>query len=352
SLEVSTGEVGRASDVMVLRPGTRRKSMPALEIRVNPEVVGDVNSAGTATFGDLPIAERSYSARRPIKGSMDVIARWGAVKEAMSVGRCNDMPPPLVIPDASQSDAPCVTSVLVSKSLQGRNYLVVKVFTFLGGGKPMAAVLDKIVAGDPRVLDYRPGVSEKTAALDKARGFVQAEAPRGNFDGQKLLCVDSQFVGPESPPYNMQRELVNSLVKCIADRGHFAVKGDCEPLLKSGVRKECQPMASWIWQTLAGNVMFAIKWGREAGFGPFVCILAVAPARRRADVADERRPGRAKAAIRVSAEMDIFRGKVGEPWALCIFDDCDCADQRRRVLEAFFDPAQARATTCARWRAA
>eukprot|EP00959_Pyramimonas_sp_CCMP1952_P234885 4907642-Pyramimonas_sp.AAC.1 len=129
------------------------------------------------------------------------------------------MPPPLGISGAGQSDAPCVMSMHVSKSLPDGDCTVVKVFAFLGGGEPMAAVLERIVVSDPCVLDYRPDtfnavrtlqvlledmggllfrywqlpkakvvadadpseVAEKKAAVDKAWDFVQAEAPRGNF---------------------------------------------------------------------------------------------------------------------------------------------------------------------------
>ncbi|CAK0859634.1 unnamed protein product [Prorocentrum cordatum] len=62
--------------------------------------------------------------------------------------------------------------------------------------------------------------------------------------------------------------------------------------------------------------------------------------------------GRAKAAVRVPAEMDFFRGEVGEPWAPCIFDDGDLADQRPRVLKAFLDPTQAEDMTYVRRGAA
>ncbi|CAK0850219.1 unnamed protein product [Prorocentrum cordatum] len=346
---------GHTNDVMVAA-WNKAKSMPVFGIRAKPEVVGHVDRAGTSTVWDLPIKQWSYSARRPIKGQSDVL---------------------------------CVMSMHVSKSLPDGDYTVVKAFAFLGGGEPMAAVLEKIVAGGPCVLDYRPDafdtartlqvlledvgglllrywqlpkakvvadadpseVAEKKAALDKAWDFVQAEAPRGNFDGQKLLRVEYQFVDPESPLCSMKREFANSLLKCIADRDHFAVKEDYYPLLKSDIRKEYQPMANRILQALAGTTLLTIG---GAGFGktPFMYILAMATARRNADVANERRPGRATAAVRVSAEMDFFRGEVGEPWAPCIFDDGDLADQRPRVLKAFFDPTQAEAMTRARWGAA
>eukprot|EP00959_Pyramimonas_sp_CCMP1952_P335650 7028207-Pyramimonas_sp.AAC.1 len=95
----------------------------------------------------------------------------------------------------------------------------------------------------------------------------------------------------------MKREFVNSLLMCIADRDHFATRGDYDPLLKPDVRKEYHPMTDRILKTLMGNALLAIG---EAGFGrtPFMCVLAVATARRHADVANERRPGRAKAAVR------------------------------------------------------
>ena len=391
------GKEGHTNDVMVAA-WNKAKTMPVLEVLAKPDVVGFAEKAGAASVWDLPIKQWSFSARRPIKGFIDVIARsdvdlsrvdWEAVREAMAEGRYSSLPPPLGISEAGQTDVPCVMSLHVSKSLPGGAYLVVKVFTFLGGGERMATVLEKIVEGDPCVLDYRPDtfnsvrtlqvileemggllfrywgwpkpevaagidageVAEKKAALDKAWDFVQAEAPRGNFDGQKLLWVEYQFVDPESPLYNMKREFVNSLLKCIADRDHFAVKEDYYPLLKSDIRKAYQPMANRILKTLAGNTLLTIG---EAGFGktPFMYILAMATARHNADVANERRPGRATAAVRVSAEMDFFRGEVGEPWVPCIFDDGDLADQRPRVLKAFFDPTQAEAMTYVRWGAA
>eukprot|EP00959_Pyramimonas_sp_CCMP1952_P420277 8802495-Pyramimonas_sp.AAC.1 len=41
------------------------------------------------------------------------------------------------------------------------------------------------------------------------------------------------------------------------------------------------------------------------------------------------------AAVRASAEMDFFRGEVGEKWAPCIFDNGDLSDQRPRVLKVW-----------------
>eukprot|EP00959_Pyramimonas_sp_CCMP1952_P414212 8678751-Pyramimonas_sp.AAC.1 len=63
----------------------------------------------------------------------------------------------------------------------------------------------------------------------------------------------------------MKREFGNSLLKCIADRDHFAVKGDYYPLLKSDIRKEYQPMANKILQTLAGNALLTIGGGLASG---------------------------------------------------------------------------------------
>ncbi|CAK0833000.1 unnamed protein product [Prorocentrum cordatum] len=149
---------------------------------------------------------------------------------------------------------------------------------------------------------------QKKTALDRAWDFVQAEAPRGNFDGQRVLWLEHQYVDPDSPVGHMKREFVNSLLKCIADRDHFATKEDYHPLLKRNVRKEYQPMTNRTLQTLTCNTMHTIG---EAGFG-----------------------------------------KVGEPWAPCALDDGDLADQRPRVVKAFFDPTQAEAMTYARWGAA
>ncbi|CAK0890447.1 unnamed protein product [Prorocentrum cordatum] len=396
SFGVSMGKEGHTNDVMVAA-WDKAKTMPVLEVLAKPDVVGKVDKAGAAVVWDLPSKQWRYPARRPIKGFIDVIANcgdlsgvnWDVVKEAMAEGRYNALPPPLGISDAGQNEIPCVMSMHVSKSMPDDGYLVVKVFTFLGGGEPMAAILEKIVEGDPCVLDYRPDtfntvrtmqvvleamggllfrywglpkpkavadidageVAEKKAALDRAWDFVQAEAPRGNFDGQRVLWLEHQYVDPDSPIYNMKREFVNSLMKCIADRDHFATKEDYYPLLKPDIRKEYQPMTNRILKTLMGNTLLTIG---EAGFGktPFMYICAMATARHNADVANERHPGRAKAAVRVSAEMDFFRGEVGEPWAPCIFDDGDLADQRPRVLKAFFDPTQAEAMTYVRWGAA
>ncbi|CAK0821640.1 unnamed protein product [Prorocentrum cordatum] len=323
SFGVSMEHAGHTNDVMVAA-WDKAKPLPTFEVLAKPEVVGDVDRAGAATFWDFPIKQWSFSARRPIKG---------------------------------QSDVPCAMSMHVSKSLPDGHYLVVKVFTFLGGGEPMAAVRDKLVEGEPCVLDYRPDtfntvrtlqVADKKAALDRAWDYVQAEAPRGNFDGQRLLWVEHQFVDPDSPLYNMKREFVNSLLKCIADRDHFAVKEEYYPLLKPDIRDEYQPMTNKILQTLSGNTLLTIG---EAGFGntPDMYILAMAMARYHADAANDRRPGRAQAAVRVSAEIKFFRGEVGEPGAPCIFDDGDLADQRPRVLKAFFDPTQAESMTYVRW---
>ncbi|CAK0843767.1 unnamed protein product [Prorocentrum cordatum] len=170
----------------------------------------------------------------------------------------------------------------------------------------------------------RPLAFEKKEVL---KLMAASRAAAGAGDGGEDGADGAAAVDPESPLYNMKREFVNSLLKCIADRDHFAVKEDYYPLLKSDIRKEYHPMANRILQTLAGNALLTIG---EAGFGktPFMYILAVATARHNADVANERRPGRATAAVRVSAEMDFFRGGV------------------------FFDPAQAEAMTYARWGAA
>eukprot|EP00959_Pyramimonas_sp_CCMP1952_P068294 1425285-Pyramimonas_sp.AAC.1 len=135
----------------------KAKTMPVLEVLAKPDVVGNVDKAGTAVVWDLPIKQWRYSARRPIKGFIDVIANcgdlsgvnWDVVKEAMAEGRYNALPPPLGISDAGQNEIPCVMSMHVSKSMPDDGYLVVKVFTFLGGGEPMAAILEKIVEGDP-----------------------------------------------------------------------------------------------------------------------------------------------------------------------------------------------------------
>ena len=100
SLGVSMEKDGHTNDVMVAA-WNKAKSMPVFEIRAKPEVVGHVDRAGTSTVWDLPIKQWSYSARRPIKGFIDVITskedlsgvNWDAVKEAMAEGRYNAMPP-------------------------------------------------------------------------------------------------------------------------------------------------------------------------------------------------------------------------------------------------------------------
>eukprot|EP00959_Pyramimonas_sp_CCMP1952_P039648 829296-Pyramimonas_sp.AAC.1 len=51
----------------------KAKSMPVFEIRAKPEVDGYVDRAGTSTVWDLPIEQWNFSARRPIKGFIDVI---------------------------------------------------------------------------------------------------------------------------------------------------------------------------------------------------------------------------------------------------------------------------------------
>eukprot|EP00959_Pyramimonas_sp_CCMP1952_P403522 8455647-Pyramimonas_sp.AAC.1 len=63
--------------------------------------------------------------------------------------------------------------------------------------KPKVAASEGVDSGE---------VADKKAALDRAWDYVQAEAPRGNFDGQRLLWVEHQFVDPDSPLYNMKRE--------------------------------------------------------------------------------------------------------------------------------------------------
>ncbi|CAK0834369.1 unnamed protein product [Prorocentrum cordatum] len=353
------GKEGRTNDVMVAA-WTKAKATPVLDVLAMPDVDGDVDK------------QWNFSARRSIEGFIDVIANcgelsgvnWETVKEAMADGRCNSLPPPLGFSDDGQNDVPCVMNMRVSKSLPGAGCLVVKVFAFLGGGERMSTILEKIVEGDPCVLDSRPdtfnsaralpvvleamgrwlfrywcmqkpGVAaEKQAALNRAWNFAQAEAPRGHFDGQRALWLERQCAGPDSPIYHAKREFE-----------------DYYPPLKPDVRKEYQPMTNRTPKTLTGNALLAIG-GAGSGETPFMCVLAVATARRNVDVANERRPGRAKAAVRVSAEMDFFRREVGGPRAPCIFDDGDLADQRPRVLKAFLDPAQAEAVTCARWGAA
>ena len=93
----------------------------------------------------------------------------------------------------------------------------------------------------------------------------------------------------------------------------------------------------------------------EAGFGktPFMMAMAMASARHNAD-AQNRATGRADAvaAVRTAPDMDFFRGEVGQRWVPCIFDDGDLAEQRPKVLKAFFDPTQAEAMTYVRWGAA
>ncbi|CAK0868636.1 unnamed protein product, partial [Prorocentrum cordatum] len=155
---------------------------------------------------------------------------------------------------------------------------------------------------------------------------------------------------PNSPMNHMKREFVNSLLKYIAERDHFATREDYCPLIKPDIRRKYQPMMHRILKTLTGNAPLTIE---EAGSGktPFMRILAMTTARHNADVADERHPGRVKAAVRASAELDYFRGEVGEPWAPCVFDDGGLADQRPRALKAVFGPAQAEAMTRARRRA-
>ena len=73
-------------------------------------------------------------------------------------------------------------------------------------------------------------------------------------------------------------------------------------------------------------------------------ILAFAIARWHA--CQQERVGRiVTPAVRTSAEMNFFRGEVGERWTPCLFDDGDLCDQRPKVLKAFLDPTQAEAMT-------
>lgn len=339
----------------------------------------NVNSPGSAAVWDLPIKHWEGRTQKTSSWVVDVIAApgdlstidWGAVMGIMSKGEYNKLPPPLGFP--METEIPMFLNLHVSKPADG-DYLVVKFIKLLNNEK-FATIQRELIVGEPLIPHWTrdryttlktmylmlesmggilfrywqfevparapaaavPGdedsVDEKKRKLTAGVDFIMAEAPRGNFDCQQMLWVEHQLVDPDSPIHDFRRELIDRVLKKIQDRDHFAVKETYYPCLLHDIRPEYLDIAKRIIKTLLTNTLLAVG---EARFGktPLMYILAMAMARWHADM-QKAQGNDVVAAVRVSAEMDFFRGEVGEKWAPCIFDDGDLSDQRPRVLKVW-----------------
>ncbi|CAK0874169.1 unnamed protein product [Prorocentrum cordatum] len=339
-------------------------------------MVGPIDRPGSSTVWDLPIKHWEGRTQKTTSYVVDVVSSpgdlsavdWGPVKEMMSKGDYNSLPPPLGFP--TKTEIPMFLNLHVSKPA-GEDYIVVKFISFLNRGK-FSVIQQQLIDGEPYVPDWtrdrhttlktmhllfdnmggilfkywefaapvaapaavapgdEDGVEVKKRKLRVGFDFIMAEAPRGYFDCEQMLWVEHQLVDPDSPVHHFRRELIDRVLEKIQDRDHFAVKETYYPCLLHDIRPEYLDIAKRIIKTLLTNTLLTIG---EAKFGktPLMYILAMAIARWHADM--EKARGNEVAAVRVSAEMDFFRGEVGEKWAPCIFDDGGLSDQRPRVLK-------------------
>ncbi|CAK0810862.1 unnamed protein product [Prorocentrum cordatum] len=385
----------RTEDVLHRTFAVANAKKPAVAL-AESMMVGPIDRPGSSTVWDLPIKHWEGRTQKTTSYVVDVVSSpgdlsavdWGSVKEMMSKGGYNSLPPPLGFP--TKTEIPMFLNLHVSKPA-GEDYIVVKFISFLNREK-FSVIQQQLIVGEPYVPDWardrhttlktmhllfdnmggilfkywefaapvaapaavapgdEDGVEEKKRKLRVGFDFIMAEAPRGNFDCEQMLWVEHQLVNPDSPVHHFRRELIDRVLKKIQDRDHFAVKETYYPCLLHDIRPEYLDIAKRIIKTLLTNTLLTIG---EAKFGktPLMYILAMAIARWHADM-EKARGNEVVAAVRVSAEMDFFRGEVRAGKKLVVAALLDAGVIPRASCAAFFDPTQMQAMTYVRWGAA
>ncbi|CAK0830442.1 unnamed protein product [Prorocentrum cordatum] len=398
SLGVHMCVEGMTSDVLVAA-WDRAKNLKKATPLGKPKIDGSLDRKGSVDVYDLPVKPWSARGNASIKSVVDIVTDvdaaemaavdWAKVKDIMAEGKYKELPPPFCFSDP-EAEPPCTMNLAVTQRVADGLPIVVKWIQFIGGEKS-PFVRDSIIRGNMHVLDWRKDVfnsartmqilferlggvqarywefvsapapragggdvdvDQKKKELSAGIQHIKDEAPRTNADCEQLEWVECELVDPSSPIHNLRRELINAVLKVLRDRDHFANKLVYYPILLPDVRDEYQGAMRRAMEMLDTNTVLCVG---EAGFGktPFMMSMAMASARHNAD-AENRATGRADAvaAVRTAPDMDFFRGEVGQRWVPCIFDDGDLAEQRPKVLKAFFDTTQAEAMTYVRWGAA
>jgi hypothetical protein len=352
------------------------------------ETGGSIDKEGTHNIYDLPISH--WTTKKTTVSCCDLLMGvegefcFDDIEDKLKTGSYNELPSPFC--PKIESEVPVTMSLHVSKGVDGK-YLILKHFQFLKAEK-VAVIERELIQGIMCAINWVPDrhgtlktfqyiferlgglvfkhwkwdtphrakvatsddVQEKKEKIRKGIQHLKDDAPRGNFDCEQTEWLECELLDPESPIYDFKRELIDKVLRSLRDRDHFATKQDYYPCLLPDVRGEYRELVYKILQLLLTTTLLCIG---EAKFGktPLMTIMAFALARLHALV-EEQAGRKVTPAVRISSEMDFFRGEAGLKWVPCIFDDGDLSEQRPKVLKAFFDPTQAEAMTYVRWGAA
>ena len=183
---------------------------------------------------------------------------------------------------------------------------------------------------------------------DIEAGFklLREEAPRGNFDGEQLEWMMQQYIDPTSPINRFDKGSVKEMLGKLTAKGNLATTQDYCPIAWGDIPDWMQLILLPLLPLLLTTTMLLLGEAKQAKT-PLNMILAFMFAR----FWGFRLGHLAEVGMRMTTDMDFFRGEEGKHWIPCIFDDGDLWDQRIRVLKAFFDPTQFEAMVYARWGA-